>query len=455
MYLYIEGSIRSDMVLRSSPGLRHCSFLQSASGLPASSILVRLLEITSLPTTAAIVLKGYPRLSETFIAQEIHALEQRGLEIQLVSLRHPTDPDVHPVHREIRAPVSYLPEYLHAEPLRVLRAWWNVRGTQAYRETLRLWLRDLRRDFTRSRVRRFGQALVLAAELPDSVGYLYAHFLHTPASVTRYASRITGVRWSCSAHAKDIWTTPDWDLSEKLAECEWLVTCTAANTRHLQSLAPQPERVELLYHGLNLQRFPPPTAPHGVSDGSLATDPVTILSVGRAVAKKGYDDLLRALAKLPKDCHWRFVHIGGGALLDNLQSLSRELGIEERITWEGALPQQEVLERYRAADIFALASRITSDGDRDGLPNVLLEAQSQKLACLATNISGIPELITHDVSGLLVDERDQEGLAAALKRLVAEPELRRRLGDAGFERVCADFSMDGGIDRLMQKFSAS
>src|SRR5262245_61440462 len=125
-----------------------------------------------------VVLKGYPRLSETFIAQEILALERRGLDVLIISLRHPTDGRMHPVHAEIRAPVHYLPEYLYQGPLRVLRAWRRLRRTAAYRAVFSLWLRDLARDLTPSRIRRFGQALVLADELPADIGRLHVHFLH-------------------------------------------------------------------------------------------------------------------------------------------------------------------------------------------------------------------------------------------------------------------------------------
>ncbi len=162
--------------------------------------------------TVAFILKGYPRLSETFIAQEIRALERLGLDIAIFSLRHPTDTGVHPIHGEIVAPVHYLPEYLHREPLRVWRAWRAFRGKPGHGAALTTWLGDLRRDFTRNRVRRFGQALVLAHELPAGVDRLHAHFLHTPASVARYASLLTGLPWSASAHAKDVWTTPGWEV---------------------------------------------------------------------------------------------------------------------------------------------------------------------------------------------------------------------------------------------------
>jgi len=395
----------------------------------------------------AFVLKGYPRLSETFIAQEIAALERRGLDILIVSLRHPTDARRHAVHDEIRAQLLYLPEYLLLEPLRVLRAWWQQRKTSNYRKTRNLWLQDLARDPSPNRIRRFGQALVLASELPQDVGRLHAHFLHTPASVTRYAALLRGLPWTGSAHAKDIWTTPEWEKREKLASCEWLVTCTAANHAHLAALAP-PERVELVYHGLDFSRFPP-IERNSTSD---ARKPVVILSVGRLVEKKGTDILLEALARLPKDLQWRLVHVGGGPLKQKLERQARALGIDGRVEWRGARTQVELLAEYRAADLFALASRVARDGDRDGLPNVLAEAQSQGLACVATKVSGIPELLEDGRTGLLVTPESPAELAGALEALIADPVRRRSLGEAGRQRVTAKFGLDTNIAQLARRF---
>jgi glycosyltransferase involved in cell wall biosynthesis len=397
----------------------------------------------------AIVLKGYPRLSETFIAQEIAALEQRGLAPVLISLRHPTDRFTHPVHDRIRAKVSYLPEYLYQEPLRVIRGWWRARTLPGYRATFRQWLADLRRDFTPNRGRRFGQACVLAAELPHSVEWLHCHFLHTPASVTRYTAMMRGLVWSGSAHAKDIWTTPDWEIAEKLADCRFLVTCTDVGFQKLQSLAPDRQRVELLYHGLDFAHLPPADdVPRTWRDGSNADNPVQLLSVGRCVEKKGFDDLLRALALLPKDLHWRLLQIGGGPLRPKLMALAKELGIDERCAFKGARPQPDVFAAYGAADLFALTARIAGDGDRDGLPNVLMEAQSQGLACLATRVGAIDELIEPEINGLLVDSGDIKAMAAGLERLMRDPGLRARLGTVGQKKVRDKFSFAAGIDRL-------
>lgn len=404
-----------------------------------------------MPGRVAFVLKGYPRLSETFIAQEIAALEKRGLEILIVSLRHPTDGRRHPVHEEIRAPLLYLPEYLYQEPLRVLRAWRQVRRWPSYRSAFLPWLRDLRRDPTPNRVRRFGQALVLAAELPRDIIRLHVHFLHTPASVTRYCAVLRGLPWSGSAHAKDIWTTPEWDKREKLADCDWLVTCTEANRAHLAALAPE-GKVDLVYHGLDFARFPPPAAARPARDGRDAADPVTLLTVGRLVEKKGTDVLLEALAQLPPELHWRLVHIGGGPLKAQLERLAEARGLAGRITWRGALPQPEVLAALRRADLFALASRVAGDGDRDGLPNVLAEAQSQGLACVATAVSAIPELVEDGVTGVLVAPESPGALAQAIGALIADPARRAVLGAAGGERVRARFALEPNLERLARRF---
>ncbi|MEX0404229.1 glycosyltransferase family 4 protein [Aquibium sp. LZ166] len=404
--------------------------------------------------TIAVVLKCYPRLSETFIAQELLELERSGYELCLVSLRHPTDRKTHPINDEIRAPVIYLPEYLHQEPMRVFRSWLNVRALPGYRAAWRHWLTDLRRDFTMNRIRRFGQALVFAAEFPPQARWIYSHFIHTPSSVAGYASEMVGIPWSASAHAKDIWTSPDWELSEKLDAAAWTVTCTAGGSRHLKDLAPHPDKVSLVYHGIDLSRFPRPDRPTGNRDGSDPSNPVQFLSVGRAVAKKGLDTLADALARLPKDLHWRWTHIGGGELAGALKEQVERLGISDRVDLRGSMSQREVLDAYKASDMFVLPCRIAASGDRDGLPNVLVEAQSQGVLCISTPISGIPELIEDGRTGILVEPDDPDALSAAIGRAARDPQLRARYGQAGMERVHSSFDHLGTIGRLIELFEA-
>jgi len=400
----------------------------------------------------AFVLKGYPRLSETFIAQEIAALEQRGLEILIVSLRHPTDRATHPIQQLIRAALLYLPEYLYQEPRRVWRGWLRSRRLHGYGTARAAWLADLRRDPSPNRIRRFGQAMVLVAELPEDVTHLHAHFLHTPASVARYAAMMVGLGWTVSAHAKDIWTLPVWEKRKKLAEASWVVTCTEAGRSHLADLAPRPDAVALCYHGLDLARFPSPPIRSDNADGSDPKHPVIIFSVGRLVAKKGYDDLLEALALLPSRLAWRFVHVGGGALSTALAHRAQRLGLSHHIEWRGAQAYAQVLAGYREANLFVLASKVARDGDRDGLPNVLMEAQSQRLACLATDVSGIPELIEDGVTGMLVPPANPPALSSALEGLIADPARRSALGIAGELCVRRSFAAGSAIDALAQRF---
>lgn len=395
----------------------------------------------------AVAMKGYPRLSETFIAQELLGLQQRGLPFEIWSLRQPTDAAKHLMHRQITAPVRYLPEYLHDEPGRVARGLLAALLRPGLRRLLPVFLRDLARDRTRNRWRRFGQACVMARELPRDIRHLHVHYLHTPASVIRYAALLGGLTWSFSAHAKDIWTTQDWEKREKIASAAWGVTCTRDGHRELERLSDRPGKVALVYHGLDLARFPAPGA-RSARDGSDTKDPVRFVTIGRAVAKKGFDDLLDALAKLPCTLNWRLTHIGGGEKLKALQGQAQALGLDDRITWAGPKAQDEVVAALRAADLFVLPSKEAGDGDRDGLPNVVMEAASQGLPIVATDFAGIPEFVRDGIEGQLVPPGDAAALAAALGELAGAPEKRAALGEAAYARLIDAFSAQAGLDRV-------
>jgi glycosyltransferase involved in cell wall biosynthesis len=405
------------------------------------------------PARVAVVLKGYPRLSETFIAQELLALERRGLPLEIWSLRRPTDRARHPMHTQIQAPVAYLPEYLRDAPLRVLAGLVAALRRTRFPALLTLFARDFRRDPTASRIRRLGQALVLARELPADVAHLHVHFLHTPASVARYAALLTGRGWSFSAHAKDIWTTPDWDLREKLTDAAWGVTCTRDGLVRLDHLAPG--RTLLAYHGLDLGRFPAPPAARAPSDGSDPAAPLRLLCVGRLVAKKGHDDLIDAVAALPASLHWRLDLIGNGETRRALEAQVEARGLSARVSFRGSLAQPEVIAAMREADLFVLPTKPAPGGDRDGLPNVLMEAASQALPILATGFAGTPEFLTDGVHGVLVPPGAPSALAAALERLAREPALRRRFGEAARARLVQDFSEEAAIDLIAGRLRAS
>jgi glycosyltransferase involved in cell wall biosynthesis len=400
----------------------------------------------------AIVVKGYPRLSETFIAQEILGLERRGIPILIVSLREPYDPYIHELHRQISAEVLYLPEYVKDDPARVARAKRWAAEQPTFEEARVLFEKDFARESNANRQRRWAQGCVFAHELPEDITWIHTHYLHTPCSAARYAAHLAGKQWSFSAHAKDIWTSAEWDLRTKLDDAAWGVTCTGVNAKHLKGLAQQPDKIELVYHGLDFSMFPMPSETPSMRDGSAES--VRLLSVGRAVEKKGYNDLLTALTKLPGDLNWHFTHIGGGALSEKLKERAERRGLSNRITWRGAQPREEVIRSCQEADLFVLPSKLARTGDRDGLPNVLMEAQSMGVCCLSTDVSAIPELITDAETGRLVPPADPETLAKALEELIRDPVERNRLGRASATHVRTHFATEPGLDHLAEKFRA-
>ena len=393
-----------------------------------------------------VVVHAWPRLSMTFVAQELVGLEQEGLGLWIATYGAP-DSIRHPIHDQLQADVHRLPKGKSLLS-RFLRAWRHVRHNPGYGEALKLFRSEFRHGRKRRQWRSFARGVILAAELPQDIRAIYVHFIGSSATVARYASIISGLPLAASAHARDIWTSSGADIRAKLAAMQWCATCTTIGANRLRELADRPDKVHLVYHGLSFDRFPvdPPERPR--SDGSDPARPVQLLSVGRAVEKKGFDILLEALATLPRDLFWRWIQVGDGKIIDQLQSRAGELGLSDRIEWLGARDQRAVIDLYRTSDLFVLPCREAGDGDRDGLPNVLMEAQSQALACLSTDFSEIPELIRDGETGVLVPPAQAAPLAAALERLVRAPGERERLGLAGYDRVRSAFEAESGIKEI-------
>ena len=399
-----------------------------------------------------IFVKGYPRLSETFVAQEIRLLERAGFDVQIVSLRHPTDSRRHPVHDEITAPVIYLPEYIRQEIGRCIRGWLRARRLPNYKEVRRIWVRDFVRDPTPNRARRFFQACVAATEVRGD--WFYGHFIHTPGSVTRYAALMLGLPFSFSAHAKDIWLTPEWELVEKLGDARWTTTCTKNGADYLDSLTTNESNPSVYFfpHGIDLSVFTPFARELG-TDGSDSSRSLRLLTVGRAVEKKGLDVLVESLSLLPQDIVWRWTHIGGGPLAGELKERAKSLGLLDRVEFLGACSQAEILSSYRSSDLFVLPCRIASDGDRDGLPNVLVESLSQSLSVITTPVSAIPDFIEDGVNGVLVPPDNPQKLSAAIIRLGRDPALRLRLGESGSSLVAEQHNSERVISGLVDLFA--
>lgn len=386
------------------------------------------------------LLKGYPRISESFISTEILLLESLGVPIEIFSLRQPRETFCHDHVTEIAAPVTYLPEYVLP----------NL--ATLFRSNMRLWrtlgahypgcFRDaLKRAYERravATVRHFLQAghLAMTRLAGSKVSHIHAHFCHTPASVAFFASGLTGLPFSFTAHAKDIYTSDPEQLSRKIRRARFVVTCTRYNAAYLAQIAGDAAirtPIHTIYHGIDPELF-------AFGTEAPAGPPYEILSVGRMVPKKGYDDLLLALKILDGEgFDFRFIHIGSGEEKPRLKTLTRDLGLSARVRMLGTLPHRDVIDRYRRAHCFALACKVAENGDRDGIPNVLIEAMAVGLPVIATAVSAIPELVENGKTGTLVESGNPAAMARALRRVLENPERQMPSVKAARKRVEEDF----------------
>jgi glycosyltransferase involved in cell wall biosynthesis len=269
---------------------------------------------------------------------------------------------------------------------------------------------------------------------------LHAHFAHNPTSLARYASQMTGIPFSFTAHAKDLYLTRPESLINKAELASFITTCTGFNARYLCDILP-PEsarKVNVVYHGVDTHRFCP-----GRHEGDRFTP--ALLSVGRLVPKKGFACLIEAARLLhDESIPFRLDIYGSGPLKDDLQRQIDRAGLAGQIQLRGATTQDELLAAYATADIFVLAPQVTVDGDRDGIPNVLLEAMACGLPVVSTDISGIPEVIADGVNGRLVPSADPRALAMALRGLLASGDDRRSFGEEARRTMCGRF--DAGVN---------
>ena len=398
----------------------------------------------------AIVVKGFPRLSETFIARELEALERRGLRFSLHALRNPGK-DAALTRYSVQAECSYLPEYLHDAPFTVLKAFVSALSLPGFRDAWRQFMLDLGQDFTRARFRRFGQACVLATRLGAETRHIYCHFSHSPASVTRYAARLLKVGYSISAHAKDAWTDPEWDLRLKLDGATFVTTCNRSAFDRLKLIAPHC-RLHLNHHGIEASLIVK-QATCSSRAGNDPGNPVRILSVARAVEKKGLVHLLQALKQLPPDLHFRIEHFGDGPLLPSLKALARDSGLGEKVTFHGGKAHEDVIAAMDASDVLVFPADVASDGDRDGIPNVILEANARGLCVVACNAGGVSEAVLDGVTGALVPRADPDALAERLDEVIRNPDLRRRWAENALNTNMSAFDGGAGHDSLFKLLS--
>jgi glycosyltransferase involved in cell wall biosynthesis len=396
----------------------------------------------------AYLLKTFPKLSETFILNEILELERQGLELHIFSLREACETKMHAGVAQVKAGVTYL-RHVPPQPTlyripferyaqRLQRA--NDRRFVFLRRPVRYLRTQLFHPRCSGRRRYFDQALGLARELlMGKFTHLHAHFANEPTSVAKLAHHLTGCPFSFTAHAKDIYLSDRADLATKMAAAEFVITCTGFNRNYLAEIAAPNVPIHVCYHGVDLSRF----SCEPELRRADCVDPLQILSVGRFCEKKGFPYLLQACYRL-KQRGRRFVCriVGFGPLEQELEELIRTLQLHDCVVLAGKMTQDKLIDEYRRADLLVLPCLVTDDGDRDGIPNVLVEAMAMRLPVVSTPVSGIGELVDHMQNGLLAAEKDSESLAAAIELLLEKPDLRCRLGENGRQKVMEAFSLD-------------
>jgi glycosyltransferase involved in cell wall biosynthesis len=394
------------------------------------------------PLRVGYILKMYPRYSETFVVNEILALERAGVAIEIFSLRPPVDTHFQDAIARVRAPVTYV----GAERPKMEDLWTAISHATSRRPEMWDQLPCAAADDARD----VYQASVLAAAAHDrGLQHFHAHFGTVATTVARLAARFAGLPYTFTAHAKDIFheSTRRDELERKLRDAAGVVTVSDYNVSYLRGeYGSAAAGVQRIYNGIDLEAF---------SYSAPMNRRARILGIGRLVEKKGFTDLVQACARLAAqgravDCRI----IGAGALEADLRAQAARLGVHGSVVFLGPRPQSEIVREMAQASVCVAPCVRGSDGNRDGLPTVLLEAMALGTPCVATPVTGIPEVVHDGITGLLVPEHDPDALAVAIGRLLDDGELRCRLARNARALIEREFDIDRNTARLRALFSS-
>jgi glycosyltransferase involved in cell wall biosynthesis len=402
------------------------------------------------PAPIGYLMKSYPKISETFILNEILELERQGVDLHLLSLRPCPDVKSHPDVAKVKAPVTYIPklrqaQQYHWESIQKLLSvqWhWLSQSPEAYWQA---WSYCQQQGLE---VEDFLQAAYLAYVLQDlKIRHLQVHFANLPTAIVEIAQHFYDFSFNIFAHAKDIYLTPPEVLDRRVQKAKFVLTCTGFNAQYLRQISSSDTPIVLSYHGLNLDRFTPNPRQRQQAETPL------LMSVGRFCEKKGFPYLLRTCAQLKQaGYHFRCMIVGYGEMQAELEQLIETLNLTEVVTLPGKQTQDELVHLYNQAHVFVLPCLVTDDGDRDGIPNVLLEAMAMELPVVSTDISGIGELVENQRNGFLVPEKDSETLAMALAQLIESPEVRQTYGQQGRRKVLQQFNLERNVAEIRNLF---
>lgn len=398
----------------------------------------------------AYVLLRFPFLTETFVAEEIRKVQSLGVRVHLFSLLPARKELVHPLSAELVSQVRYVPE-IYSPSLWGAQLHFLLRTPGRFFKLLWTLLRQPAPGFSflAKRLVTFLKGVWLAKELEEStVQLVHAHFAWLSAAAGLIVSQLLDLPFTITTHAYDIYSYNNDLLELTTKTADRVVTISEYNKQAMLEMtsALNEQQIEIIHCGIDLDRF-------RVEDRESADGVFQITSVGSLIEKKGHEYLIRACSELQvRGIDFRCVIVGGGQLREPLQALIQELNLEDKAILAGTQTQTWVRDRLGESDLFVLACAVTDGGGRDGIPVALMEALAMEVPVVSTSVSGIPELVRHDETGLLVPQKDPVALAAAIARLAQDEFLRHRLATNGRTLVEREYDIWKNAGRLAELF---
>jgi colanic acid/amylovoran biosynthesis glycosyltransferase len=402
----------------------------------------------------------FPHLTMTFVYREVLALRAYGLEVDTFATWRPNEAELSQEAKSLVAGTSYIFPIRWTRFLRC-HLQWLFRHPRRYIGTLLFCLRHSASSWRNSlrTFYHFGEAICLADEATrKEIDHLHVHFALNATTLAMIVARLTGITYSFTAHANDIFANPIL-LPEKIAAARFIVAISSYNADFLHRVVPDDEtraKIEIVRCGIDVEHFSPPLRqPDREPQEEAQHEKCMILAVGRLVEKKGYPYLIEACKQLVDqgyafDCHI----IGDGPQAEQLAQLIEENNLGDCVHLEGVVFQEGLKEYLTRAEIITLPCVVAQDQDMDGIPNSLMEGMAMGIPAVSTSISGIPELIEDHQTGLLVPPNDATALANALAQLLSDGALRDRLGKAGREKVMAEYEIQKNTRQLLNIFRA-
>ncbi len=400
---------------------------------------------------AAYVLLRFPRLTETFVAEEIRNIKKKGVSLRIFSLLRNEDELIHPVSQALLAEVQYAPGPL-SRSLWLAQGYFLLKAPAKYIALLATTLRQPapRLSSLLKRTDIFLKGIWVARQLEGSgVELVHTHFAWLSAIAAMVVGRLLDIPFTCTAHAYDIYWSEKNDLLRLTSSvAERVITISETNKKAILENNPAvpADKVRVIRCGIDLDCFQPPRARQN-------SNVLQITSVGRLMPKKGHEYLIRACAKLQaQHVDFQCVIVGSGELEQPLKNLVSELNLNNRVTLAGATSQDWVRERLSRSDVFVLACVPQKNGDRDGIPVSMMDAMAMGVPVISTRVSGIPELVRDEDTGLLVTGQSASELASAIERLAADEELRQRIIQNALDLICREYDIKCNTAKLRSLF---